>query len=394
MATDQYKEYENKLPPSVLADIKECAVGVSEAKLKKILAYVHDEYQTAMVDAGEAVGTVAAESIGEPGTQMTLDTFHFAGVSEMNVTMGLPRLIEVLDARKTISTEMMEVFLLPPYNKGQDIKKIAEQIKETSFREYILSMDIDVLEAIMTIELDKAKMDLVEANPEKLIKVLVKSLKTVAIKAEGPATITMRSTSKGGDQLKEIYQLKEKIKDIYINGVKGIKMVLPVKRDEEFLIVTAGSNYKNILKVPGVDTSRTVTNNLYEIESTLGIEAARQAVINEIAKVLDNQGIELDLRHVMLAADTMTMSGKVLGISRYGIVKEKPSVLARASFETPLKHIFNAATSGEIDYLNSVIENVMINQPVPLGTGMPKLIVRTGMSAKKAPAKKAVKVEE
>jgi DNA-directed RNA polymerase subunit A" len=170
--------------------------------------------------------------------------------------------------------------------------------------------------------------------------------------------------------------------------------VLPVKRDEEFLIVTAGSNYKNILKVPGVDTSRTVTNNLYEIESTLGIEAARQAVINEIAKVLDNQGIELDLRHVMLAADTMTMSGKVLGISRYGIVKEKPSVLARASFETPLKHIFNAATSGEIDYLNSVIENVMINQPVPLGTGMPKLIVRTGMSAKKAPAKKAVKVEE
>ncbi len=394
MATDQYKEYENKLPPSVLADIKECAVGVSEAKLKKILAYVHDEYQTAMVDAGEAVGTVAAESIGEPGTQMTLDTFHFAGVSEMNVTMGLPRLIEVLDARKTISTEMMEVFLMPPYNKGQDIKKMAEKIKETSFKEYITQMDIDVLEAIMTIELDKPKMDLVDANPEKLIKVLAKSLKSVVIKAEGPSTITVRSSSKGGDQLKEIYQLKEKIKDVYINGVKGIKMVLPVKRDEEFLIVTAGSNYKSILKVEGVDTSRTVTNNLYEIESVLGIEAARQAVINEIAKVLDNQGIELDLRHVMLASDTMTMSGKVLGISRYGIVKEKPSVLARASFETPLKHIFNAATSGEIDYLNSVIENVMINQPVPLGTGVPKLIVRTGMSAKKAPAKKAVKVEE
>jgi DNA-directed RNA polymerase subunit A" len=286
----------------------------------------------------------------------------------------------------------MEVYLVPPFNKGQDIKKIAEKVKETSFKEYITQMDIDVLEAIMTIELDKGKMDLVDANPEKLIKVLAKSLKGVAIKAEGPATITVRSTSKGGDQLKEIYQLKEKIKDVYINGVKGIKMVLPVKRDDEFLIVTAGSNYKSILKVEGVDTTRTVTNNVYEIESSLGIEAARQAVINEIQKVLDNQGIELDIRHVMLAADTMTMSGRVLGISRYGIVKEKPSILARASFETPLKHIFNAATSGETDYLNSVIENVMINQPVPLGTGVPKLIVRVP-TAKKAATKKA-KTEE
>ena len=386
MATaDLFKEYEEKMPPSVLADVKEHTAGMTDAKVKKVLSAVYDEYQTAMVDAGEAVGTVAAESIGEPGTQMTLDTFHFAGVSEMNVTMGLPRLIEVLDARKTISTEMMEVYLLDPYRKGQDIKKIAEKIKETSFREYILSMDIDVLEAVMTITLDKGKMALVDANPEKLLKVLAKSLKSVALKAEGADTITVRSASKGGDQLKEIYQLKEKIKDVYINGVKGIKMVLPVKRDDEFLIVTAGSNYRNILKVEGVDTTRTVTNNVYEIEATLGIEAARQAIMNEIQKVLDNQGIELDVRHVMLAADTMTMSGKVLGISRYGIVKEKPSILARASFETPLKHIFNAATGGEVDYLNSVIENVMINQPVPLGTGVPKLIVRS------APAKRAAK---
>ena len=108
----------------------------------------------------------------------------------------------------------------------------------------------------------------------------------------------------------------------------------------------------------------------------LGIEAARQCVMNEIQKVLDNQGIDIDVRHIMLAADTMTASGEVLGINRYGIVKEKPSVLARASFETPLKHIFNAAIVGEGDSLNSVIENVMINQPVPLGTGLPKLVMK------------------
>lgn len=378
---DAYKEYEHKLPKSILDEVKKYAAGANETKLKKILAAVYDEYVTASVDPGEAVGNVAAESIGEPGTQMTLDTFHFAGVSEMNVTMGLPRLIEVLDARKTISTEMMEVYLLPPYNTGQDIKRIAEKIKETSFKEYITEIDIDVLNAVMTIKLDHQKMEIVDASPDKLIKVLLKGLKGFEFKAEGN-TIIAKSSSKD-EHLKEIYRLKEKIKDIYINGVKGIKMVLPVKRGDEFLIVTAGSNLKSIMKIEGVDMTRTVTNNIYEVEELLGIEASRQMIINEIEKVLNNQGIDIDIRHIMLAADTMTMSGHMLGISRYGIVKEKPSVLARASFETPLKHIFNAAIVGEVDYLNSVIENVMLNQPVPLGTGLPKVIVKTSAMKKK-----------
>jgi DNA-directed RNA polymerase subunit A" len=372
---DPYAEYHDKLPNAILDDVRKYAPTATDAKIRKILAKVHEEFLIATVDAGEAVGNVAAESIGEPGTQMTLDTFHFAGVSEMNVTMGLPRLIEVLDARKTIQTPMMEVFLKPPYNGGQDIKRIAEKIKETSFEEYISEVDIDVLEAIMTIRLDKQKMDLVDATPDKLIKVLLKGLKGFEFKQLDAQTISVKSTSKD-EQLKEIYRLKEKIKDVYINGVKGIELVLPVKRGDEFLIVTRGSNLKKVIDFPEVDSVRTTTNDLYEIEDLLGIEAARQTVINEVNKVLDNQGIDIDVRHIMLVSDTMTMSGHLLGISRYGIVKEKPSVLARASFETPLKHIFNAAIVGETDYLNSVIENVMLNQPVPLGTGLPKLIVK------------------
>ena len=383
---DAYKDYENKLPKKILDEVRQYAAGASDAKLKKILTTVYQEYVKTAVDPGEAVGNVAAESIGEPGTQMTLDTFHFAGVSEMNVTMGLPRLIEVLDARKTISTELMEVFLLSPYNTGTDIKRIAEKIKETSFREYIDEIDIDVLEAAMTVRLNKHKMSLVDADSAKLIKILQKTFKNVDFKAVGDVTIVATSTAKD-DQLKEIYRLKEKIKDVYINGAKGIKMVLPVKRGDEYMIVTAGSNLKRIMKIEGVDVSRTTTNNLYEIEELFGIEAARQAIMNEVNKVLDNQGIDIDIRHIMLAADTMTMSGNMLGISRYGIVKEKPSVLARASFETPLKHFFNAAVTGEEDTLNSVIENVMLNQPVPLGTGLPKLTMKlSGKKTKKAEA--------
>ncbi len=369
-----YKEYEEKLPGRIIDEVKQYTDGMTEAKIKKVLAIVYTEYQAAMVDPGEAVGNVAAESIGEPGTQMTLDTFHFAGVSEMNVTMGLPRLIEVLDARKTISTEMMEIYLLPPYNQGQDIKKIAEKLKETNFTEYLDELSIDVLEATMTVSLNSQKMQLVDATPDKLIKILIKTFKPFEFKADGNKII-IKSTAKD-DKLREIYRLKEKIKDTYINGVKGITMVLPVKRAEEFLIVTKGSNLKKVLEVEGVDTTRTTSNDIHEVIEMLGIEAARQAIINEVNKVLDNQGIDIDIRHIMLVSDTMTMTGHVLGISRYGIVKEKPSVLARASFETPLKHIFNAAITGEEDRLNSVIENVMINQPVPLGTGLPQLIMK------------------
>lgn len=369
------KEYADKLPPLVLKETKNALpVTIKEADAKKVFAAVYEEFAKAMVDAGEAVGLVAAESIGEPGTQMTLNTFHFAGVSEMNVTTGLPRLIEILDARKTISTEMMEIYLEAPYNKGEGITKIAELIKETTFREYISEITIDVVETTMKVKLAKRKMEVVGMTPEKIVKILTKPLKAFTVKADGDGLL-IKSSSKE-EALKEIYKLKEKVKEIYVNGVKGVTQVLPVKRGEEYLIVTSGTNLKAILKMNGVDKTRTTSNNLYEVEAILGIEAARQAIIHEILKVLNAQGINIDVRHIMLVADTMCMSGAVLGISRYGIVKEKPSVLARASFETPLRHIFTAAMTKEVDQLNSVIENVMMNQPVPVGTGLPHLVTK------------------
>jgi DNA-directed RNA polymerase subunit A" len=152
--------------------------------------------------------------------------------------------------------------------------------------------------------------------------------------------------------------------------------VLPVKRDEEYLIITAGSNLKDIMQLPFVDRTRTRSNDLFEVQKVLGIEAARQTIIDETMAVIKNQGLNIDVRHIMLIADMMTMSGDVQGINRTGIVRDKQSVLARASFETPLKHIINASLVGEVDYLQSVIENVMLNQPVPIGTGLPQLIAK------------------
>jgi DNA-directed RNA polymerase subunit A" len=368
---DQYD-----LPLSLKEEVKEnLPEKCTDAKLKKILDAVTAEYESTKVDAGECVGLVSAESIGEPGTQMTLNTFHFAGVAEMNVTTGLPRIIEILDARKLIKSPMMEVYLLDPYNKGEGIKTVAEKIKETTFNEYVKEISIDVVETVMYVTLDEQKMAVVEMTTDKLLKILTKSLKGFTLKRGGEGGLEIRSSSKD-EALKEIYRLKEKIKDIYVNGIKGITQVLPVKRGDEYVIMTAGTNLKAIYKMPEVDPRRTVSNDINEMRNILGIEAAREQIIREILKVLQAQGIGIDIRHIMLVTDAMTMSGGVQGISRYGIVKDKPSVLARASFETPLKHIFNAATIGEHDKLNSVIENVMLNQPVPVGTGLPGLVTK------------------
>ncbi len=174
----------------------------------------------------------------------------------------------------------------------------------------------------------------------------------------------------------EIYKMKEKLKDAYIIGIKGISQVLPVKKEDEFIIVTAGTNLKKILALDVVDSTRTISNDIYEIEAVLGVEAARQTIVNEVFKVIENQGLNLDIRHLMLVADTMTTRGHFQGITRYGVVKGKSSVLARASFETPIKHILNASMYGEEDVLASVVENVMLNQPVPIGTGLPKLVTK------------------
>ena len=385
MESKLFKEYEDRLPKRIIDDIKEqIPEKFSESKLKKVLELACEEYLNSVAEPGESVGIVAAESIGEPSTQMTLNTFHFAGVSEMNVTTGLPRIIEVLDGRAEISTKMMQIYFKKPYSEGKDIKKIAESIKETTLREYIEEISIDVAEAQMYMKLKEEKLERVGIKPGQIIKVLEKSFpKGYQFRParDDTSAIILKSTAKE-DDLNNLYKLKEKVQDIYINGIKGITQVLPVKRGDEYIVVTAGSNLKDVAKLEFVNFDKTITNDIFEIEHFLGIEAARQAIINEVLKVIDEQGLNVDARHIMLVADTMSGSGTVLGINRYGIVKEKPSVLARASFETPIKHIINASMSGEVDYLRSVIENVMINQIVPTGTGLPRLIAKQAKKGK------------
>ena len=373
MASDVLKELHETMPEGVYKlVVRALPEKLSDSKMKEFVKKISDEYSGMKVEPGESVGLVAAESIGEPGTQMTLDTFHFAGVSEMNVTMGLPRIIEILDGRKKLTTPMMEIYLKKPYSEGQDIKKIALMIRETKLHDIATDFSINVADNRIEAQLDLAKMRELGINEAVLPKALKFSVKGVIVDIKG-STMVLRVKAKEGG-ISDIFKLKEKFRESFIRGVRGVTQVLPVKKNNEYVILTFGSNLKKVMQYPFVDETRTTTNDIFEIEETLGIDAARQVVIDEVYKVIETQGLNVDIRHLMLVADVMCADGKVKGITRYGVVRDKSSVLARASFETPIKHIINASLYGEVDNLTSVVENVMLNQPIPMGTGLPKLV--------------------
>ncbi len=370
------KEYKNKLPKKIIDEIlKNLPEKTTEKFVKHIFDKILDEYNSALANPGESVGLIAAQSIGEPGTQMTLNTFHFAGVAEMNVTTGLPRIIEILDARKNNATEMLTIYLNNKYaTNPEKVKSAAEQVLERKLKDFLKEISINMAEFKLVMDIDSKKVENYGVNLKTIIKNLAKAIKNFEFKLEDDKIIA-KQNSKDLD-INVLYKLKEIIKKQYVSGIKGIKQVLPVKRNDEYVILASGSNLKDVLKLDFVDKTRTTSNNIHQIASIFGIEAARQAIINEIYDVIEKQGLNVDIRHIMLVADIITSSGKISGINRYGVVKEKPSVLARTSFETPIKHLVSAGLSGAVDPLNSVIENVMMNQVIPVGTGLPGLVTK------------------
>ncbi len=140
--------------------------------------------------------------------------------------------------------------------------------------------------------------------------------------------------------------------------------------------IREGSDLERVLKVKGVDAIRTRTNNIYEVAETLGIEAARNLIIHEATETLGEQGLDVDVRHIMLVADIMTADGEVKQIGRHGIAGEKASVLSRAAFEVTTVQLLNAAVRGDVDALRGVTENVIVGQPIRLGTGDVELVAK------------------
>lgn len=334
------------------------------------------------VAPGEAIGVVTAQSFGESSTQMVLNTFHSAGVAEVQVTTGLPRIIEILDARKVPKTPAMEILLDKAHNNEKDARIIAEKIKEIKLKEVISSISIDFGSKKIKIAFDSKALKTAHISANKAAEVLGE--KGFDVKALSDGLVLDMSK----EDYKDIYKTKEKIKEVILTGVKNVSQVLVVKREGNYVILTAGSNLKDVMKVKGVDPDNVISNDLHETSAVLGIEAARQLIIDEINKVINSQGLAIDSKHAMLVADTMTASGTVKGITRMGIIGDKSSILARASFETPVKQFVQATKTGKKDSLKSVIENIILNQPVPVGTGLPGLLVKVTGNLSKDKEKK------
>ena len=364
----------NTLPPKIRSEVEDYLKKhkITGEKREKIIETVKNLYKRTIYDPEEAVGVVAAQSLSEPATQMTMRTYHFAGTAGIQVTLGLPRILEIFDARKEPRTPAMDIYMKPEYQSLEKVRKIAENIKEVNVKDIILSTVTDLTDMWIKCKLDLKKLKEIEIEPKKLPKII--KLRNANVKLENASLIISPKKM----DIKNMHKLKYSFLETHIKGIKGISQVVVTKQEadgsEQWVINTLGSSLKKVFDVEGVDSIRTTCNNIFEIYDTLGIEAARNAIINQVQYTMEEQGLGVDIRYIMLLADLMTVDGKIKAIGRYGISGQKASLLVRASFEETKKHLTSAAIRGEKDLLKGTIENIMVNQVVPIGTGAFRLI--------------------
>ncbi|KAI5136308.1 DNA-directed RNA polymerase III subunit RPC1 [Nematocida ausubeli] len=301
------------------------------------------------IEYGTAVGALAAQSIGEPGTQMTLKTFHLAGTSGASITLGVPRLKEIINASTSISTPLIKISAEPGH-----FSEIPGRVQPVVIGDLAESVSVNKISAVFRIP----EGQVARHKIEKEIKGIGAYKKDGVYYWEAPLEKSVPSEI---DKL-----LKTKVK-----GVGSISRVITT--DSE--IIAEGTGLLEILGTEGVNSSETSTNNIYETYKTLGIEAARESIVKEIQYTIGRHGISVDARHIGLLADVMCFTGEVCGMTRFGLQKMGgSSVLTLASFEQTGEHLFTAGYSGYEDMINGVSECIISGQRIPIGTGSFKIL--------------------
>ncbi len=369
------------IPIKVMDDLVEKIIEYEPTidQLKDILGAIEEQWLVKKMHPFESCGIVSAQSIGEPGTQMTMRTFHYAGVAEINVTLGLPRLIEIVDARRKPSTPTMEIHLTDDIK--EDKAKVKDVIRhiEATYLEDVADLNTNLTKMNIEIQPNMDKMrdkgivadDIKEKILKGRIKGIARTKTNLAIEEGKGGNLILTS-----DQIsyKHLQSLLEGIRSLMLRGIEGIERCI-VKREkgEGYVVHTVGSNLQKVLEVEGVDITRTSTNNMREIYEVLGVEAARNSIVKEANNTLSEQGLIVDIRHIMLVADIMTQSGTIRPIGRHGISGKKSSVLARAAFEITTQTLLMASVKGEVDTLDGIAENIIVGQTVSTGTGKVEL---------------------
>ena len=361
------------LPMKIITDIANAIedADLSDEVCEKLIATANSMYTSHLMDKNESTGVMAAHSLGEPGTQMNMRTFHYAGVANINVTQGLPRLIEIVDARRVPSTPSMDIPLMGMAAEDEGVARhVASEIEVTSLLD-IASVETDITNMRLVVTPNTRKMEQRGLEADDIVDRLNKIKQVRGLVKLSGHQIVITSDEPSYKKLQAMY---DSVKTAKIKGIDGINRAVLSRVGGYWKIITEGSNLKEVLKIEGVDANKVMTNSILEVADVLGIEAARNSIIREAMGTLGEAGLDVDIRHIMLVADLMTNDGQVKAIGRHGVSGKKSSVLARAAFEITAAHLLHAAMVGEVDSLEGVTENIIVGQPVTLGTGAVNLI--------------------
>ncbi|XP_075154663.1 RNA polymerase III subunit A [Haematobia irritans] len=359
---------------------------LTEGQIRTFMRWVNDKYNRAVTEPGTAVGAVAAQSIGEPGTQMTLKTFHFAGVASMNITQGVPRIVEIINATKTISTPVITAEIVN--NTSMEYaRKVKSRIEKTtlgevsSYIEEVYKQDDCYL--VIRLDLNRIKVLGLEINAETIRYSICTSklrIKPALVDIMGSSIIIVRidSSKHGGALNAELQRLSSAIQNVVVAGLPHISRAVIAIDDSRlpatYKLCIEGAGLRDVMATYGVVGTKTKSNNIWEVYNTLGIEAARTTIMTEITDVMEGHGMSVDHRHIMLLASQMTSRGEVLGITRHGLAKMRESVFNLASFEKTSDHLFDAAYFGQTDAVDGVSERIILGMPASIGTGLFKLV--------------------
>lgn len=366
------------------------AANVLRITMRQLTAFAHVaavKYMHSLIEPGTAVGAIGAQSIGEPGTQMTLRTFHFAGVAAMNVTLGVPRLKEIINAAKTISTPVIEA---PLDSAGTEtyarrVKGRVETIRLGQVARYFEIVCDEVAGGTVRVELasDVIRNLLLEITVESVVRGIVAArklkLKASNITVRGAHVIDISPPTddkkQSTNRLQILRALAAALPDVVVKGIPGVQRAfVSLEKDQSYKVLITGTDMRRVMATRGIDGTRVLCNHIMEVERTLGIEAARATVMGEVHKTMESYGIKIDRRHTQLMGDVMTFKGEVLGITRFGIAKMKESVFMLASFEKTTDHLFDAAMRGTKDPIEGVSECIIMGTPMRIGTGIFKLL--------------------
>ncbi|KAI8424735.1 hypothetical protein MSG28_006688 [Choristoneura fumiferana] len=312
-------------------------------QLVKFIRVCHDKYQRSVIEPGTAVGALAAQSIGEPGTQMTLKTFHFAGVASMNITQGVPRVKEIINASKNISTPIITAELLCPLDQ-EFARRVKGRVEKTTLGEITTYIEEVYLpdECFLLVRLDAERIRLLslEVNVDSVIYSICTSklkVKPGNVQAVSDWALKVRGepAKHGGWLNMALQQLARQLPAVVVKGLPQVSRCViacdDTGGDIKYKLCVEGDGLRDVMATYGVMGTKTTSNNILEVYATLGIEAAKSTIISEIQAVMAGHGMSVDRRHVELLAGQMTARGEVLGITRYGLARMKDSVLNLAS---------------------------------------------------------------